>query len=424
MSSPVVVDTKVVSDDFHFGYYTQSKRKSPIAFTTLPSDSTFLNLIHLPELSPTALAASSFPFNSLFDSGCTNHIFHDHTAFWTYDTTLATPVKTANCGFLHTLARGSVRFRLKSGNKTAIFVLKDCFHAPDAPINLISVGAMTEKGAIFTFAPGSTSVVFPTPQPLHPDFSFTATLMHCLSFLHCEFVSPPSEPTSPFPSVVEDNDTALVASFSNVQLTPDLWHRRFGHLGRNTIRAALTKDYATGVTYEGNFDTPHCIPCLMGKQPQRPFVHNGCRAGTIGELLHVDICGPFPILTPQKCSSFITILNDYSNFGHVGLLQKRSDAFQVYSHTEAQIELLSGSCIVTVHMDGAPELCEGSMGTHLRNRGIVIQVTAPYAHQQNGKAERYMCTLKDDMQTLLDDSGLPFSFWRWAVCTAQLPVPT
>ena len=59
------------------------------------------------------------------------------------------------------------------------------------------------------------------------------------------------------------------------------------------------------------------------------------------------------------------------------------------------------------------------MGNHLQDRGITIQVTAPYAHQQNGKAERYIQTLEDDMQTLLADSGLPFSFWGWAIRTAQ-----
>ena len=243
--------------------------------------------------------------------------------------------------------------------------------------------------------------------------------MHRLSFIHCDFVSPSPPSSSSVPSVVDDSDTALVASFPTVPLTPDLWHRRFGHLGRAATRAALTKDYATGIVYKGSFDTSHCIPCLIGKQPQRPFAHNGHRAGTVGELLHVDVCGPFPTLTSQKHSSFITVLDDCSNFGHVGLLRKRSDAFQFYSRTEAQIELLSGSRVITVRMDGAPEICEGSMGAHLRGRGITVQVTAPYAHQQNGKAERYIRTLEDDMQTLLADSGLPFSFWGWGVRTAQ-----
>ena len=186
-------------------------------------------------------------------------------------------------------------------------------------------------------------------------------------------------PSSSTPPVIDDSDTALVASFPAVLLTPDLWHRHFGHLGHTAMRAALTKEYATGIVYEGKFDTSHCIPCLIGKQPQRPFTHNGHRASNIGELPHVDIYGPFPTLTPQKHSSFIAILDDFSNFGHVGLLRKRSDAFQFYSRTEAQIELLSGSRIVTVHMNGASELCEGSMGTHIRGCGIIVDEAAAYS---------------------------------------------
>ena len=232
---------------------------------------------------------------------------------------------------------------------------------------------------------------------------------------------PSSEPQSSpvVPSVLADPDTALLASFPHVPLTPNLWHRRFGHLGRTATHAALTKDYVTGVTYEGKFDKDHCIPCLIGKQPQRPFVHTGNRATAVGGLLHVDICGPFPTLTPQKHNSFITILDNCLNFGHIGLLRKRNDAFQFYTTTEARIELNSTNRVLTVRMDGAPELSEGLMGAHIRGRGITIQVTAPYAHQQNGKAERYVRTLEDDMQTLLADSGLPFSFWGWAVRTAQ-----
>src|ERR1700678_4224846 len=70
-------------------------------------------------------------------------------------------------------------------------------------------------------------------------------------------------------------------------------------------------------------------------------------------------------------------------------------------------------------MDGAPELCKGQLGAHLQDRGIFVQVTAPYAHPQNGKAERYIHTLEDGMQTLIADSGLPPSFWGDAVCTTQ-----
>ena len=57
----------------------------------------------------------------------------------------AVPVKTANCGILKTLACGDVKFHVPFGQQQIILTLRDCLHAPDAPLNLLSVGAMQEK---------------------------------------------------------------------------------------------------------------------------------------------------------------------------------------------------------------------------------------------------------------------------------------
>ena len=59
------------------------------------------------------------------------------------------------------------------------------------------------------------------------------------------------------------------------------------------------------------------------------------------------------------------------------------------------------------------------MGTHLVSKGIIVQHTVPYAHQQNGKSERYICTIEEGGQALLADAGLPMSFWLDAMLTRQ-----
>ena len=99
------VDTTQINEDFVFEDYFLHDKAS-YALSTLSS------LLDPDQLStPVSLIASTpFPYNSILDSGCTNHLFHDWSLFWTYDSALATPVKTANCGFLEMLGRGSVRF--------------------------------------------------------------------------------------------------------------------------------------------------------------------------------------------------------------------------------------------------------------------------------------------------------------------------
>ena len=72
-----------------------------------------------------------------------------------------------------------------------------------------------------------------------------------------------------------------------------------------------------------------------------------------------------------------------------------------------------------LYLDGALELTKGSLGDHFTKSGIIIQQTAPYVHQQNGKIECYVRTIEEGGQTLLADSGLPMTFWGWAVLTSQ-----
>jgi len=75
------------------------------------------------ELTPVCLSSLSQIFNSVLDSGCTNHIVKDRLLFWTYHTALTVPVKTANCGVLETLVKGNIKFRVQCGLQSVVFVL-------------------------------------------------------------------------------------------------------------------------------------------------------------------------------------------------------------------------------------------------------------------------------------------------------------
>ena len=77
----------------------------------------------------------------------------------------------------------------------------------------------------------------------------------------------------------------------------------------------------------------------------------------------------------------------------------------------------SGNHIVAIHMDSAREFSQGNMGAYLKSWGITMQITAPYAHSQNGKAEHFVQTIKDGAQTLLADAKLAMSFWGDAALT-------
>ena len=213
--------------------------------------------------------------------------------------------------------------------------------------------------------------------------------------------------------------SSSAGSFPRVKLDSMLWHRRFGHIGMDATKATLTKDYVKGIELDGPFTHNHCIPCLVGKSPQCSYSYHGNRADKIGELLHMDLCGPFPVQAPHGEKYFFNILDDKSNWGFTYGLRLKNDAFSHYLKTEAYLVRSSAAVVLTVRCGGELELMAGKMGAHFASKGITLQRTVPYAHQQNGKSERYIRTLEEGGQALLADSGLPMSFWLDAMLTRQ-----
>ena len=396
----------VPNTDFRSDLYTRNDFKLPhLAMASIDFDSA-------------ALLSLTATYNALLDSGCTHHIIRDRTLFHNYIARNVS-VGTANCGSLEALGTGDVEFRHPFGDRHVIFTLRGCLYAPSAPINLLSVGAITERGMSCLFSPGGiTKVSYPKSHPTLPDFSFSATVVNRLSFLHLNFLSPqlPLVPTA-MPARFIPSTPAY--SFPRVKLDSMLWHRRFGHIGLEATKAALTKDYVKGIQFEGPFISDHCIPCLVGKSPQRSYTFQGNRATKLGELLHMDLCGPFPVQAPHGEKYFFNILDDKSNWGFTYGLRLKSDAFSYFLKTEAFLERSSAATVLSVRCGGELELTAGKMGAHLASKGITLQRTVPYAHQQNGKSERYIRTLEEGGQALLADSGLPMSFWLDAILTRQ-----
>ena len=68
--------------------------------------------------------------------------------------------------------------------KCVYLTLRGCLYAPMAPINLLSVGALAERGLCCLFSPGGTTKIFyPDDHPRLPVFSLSASVVNRLSFL-------------------------------------------------------------------------------------------------------------------------------------------------------------------------------------------------------------------------------------------------
>ena len=63
-------------------------------------------------------------------------------------------------------------------------------------------------------------------------------------------------------------------------------------------------------------DVEYCIDCIKGKYVKT--IKEGAKgsAGVL-EIVHTDICGPFPIKSVDSYDSFIMFTDDYSRYGYI-----------------------------------------------------------------------------------------------------------
>ena len=84
-----------------------------------------------------------------------------------------------------------------------------------------------------------------------------------------------------------------------------------------------------------------CVDCIKSKQTKHTK-KNTTRSTQLFEIIHTDICGPFnsPSFSGEKY--FITFTDDFSRYGHINLLNEKSqsiDALEVYiNEVERQLD--------------------------------------------------------------------------------------
>ena len=65
-----------------------------------------------------------------------------------------------------------------------------------------------------------------------------------------------------------------------------------------------------------------CIDCIKRKLAKK-IKKDAKRSARILEIIHTDICGPFPVTTVDGYDSFITFTDDYSRYGYIYPIKER-----------------------------------------------------------------------------------------------------
>ena len=77
-------------------------------------------------------------------------------------------------------------------------------------------------------------------------------------------------------------------------------------------------------------DLPVYESCIKRKMTKIPFTAKGYRGNECLELEHTNMCGPFNVHARGGYEYFITFTDDYSRFGYVYQMHKKSNALDKF----------------------------------------------------------------------------------------------
>ena len=99
-----------------------------------------------------------------------------------------------------------------------------------------------------------------------------------------------------------------------------------------------------------SFET--CESCLLGKMTKAPFARGGYQY-------------------------FITFTDDFSRYGYIYLMRHKSESFEKFKLFKNEVQNQHGKNIKTLQSDRGGEYLSQNFNDHLKDCGIVSQLTPP-----------------------------------------------
>ena len=144
------------------------------------------------------------------------------------------------------------------------------------------------------------------------------------------------------------------------------------------------------------------------------------RASDLLEIIHTDLCGPMRIEARGGYRYFLTFTDDLSRYGYIYLMKHKSETFEKFKQFQSEVENHRNKKIKFLRSDRGGEYLTYEFGSHLRQCGIVSQLTLSGTPQRNSVYERRNRTFLDMVRSMMSLTDLPLSFWGHALETTAL----
>ena len=171
---------------------------------------------------------------------------------------------------------------------------------------------------------------------------------------------------------------AIIATLSDYIL----WHRRMGHAHQRVIKH-LGENTVGGPNQTTNAPQGACEGCEKGKSKRLPFPPSKSRATQPLDLVHSDL-DEMPVLSMGGDKYTTTYLDNYSSFGVMFYLKKKSDEFSAFKQYKAWAERQLSTTLKCRRFDRGGEFLSNEQSSYMIENGIETQMSMPDTPQENG----------------------------------------
>lgn len=136
------------------------------------------------------------------------------------------------------------------------------------------------------------------------------------------------------------------------------------------------------------------------------------------QLLHMDLFGLVNVLSINRNSCCLVMIDDFSYFTWVFFLSNKVGIAHMIKKFIVMIENRTNNQVKVLRSHNGTEFNNAIIDHFFTKKGIVHQCSSICTPQQNDVAERTNGTLQDATRTMLCDSKLPIFFWVEVINTA------
>ena len=100
-----------------------------------------------------------------------------------------------------------------------------------------------------------------------------------------------------------------------------MWHNRLGHPAKQVLGVLKHKIDL------GSESADPCEVCHKAKQTRKPFPLSDHKSKDIGQIVHLEVWGPYRVKSREGFKYFLTIVNDYSRAVWVSMVKGKDEVY-------------------------------------------------------------------------------------------------